>query len=363
VTSEVVEWSQQRGGWSAVARDWDALAERQLSPFLKTDWLAPWCESFLGAPPVLCLVWRGESLAAGAAFSSRRGALRNLANDHMPMASVLAVDDAALTTLTSAVMRRRLLTLRFDLLLADDPAVTAIRREAANAGKALVVRSRNASPTVETTMTTTEYRERTRPNWGAPLDRFRRKIVRDHGASFRLLEQPDDLEEVLRRGFDVEASGWKGRAGTAVLSSQQTTDFYLSVARRFAARSALRLSWIDVGGRMIAFDLCIEHDKRLFLIKTGFDEDFRSYAPGLLLRLAVIEACLEGDIRSHELLGGEDAWKAKFATLNRPRIEIAALNTQLHAIALDGYYRHLHVPLGRAYTIARQLKRPTLSRR
>jgi CelD/BcsL family acetyltransferase involved in cellulose biosynthesis len=358
-----VEWSQERDGWSAVAREWDALAERQLSPFLKSDWLAPWCDSFLGVPPVLCLVWRGQSLAAGAAFRSRRGALGNLANDHMPMASILSVDDAALTTLTSALMRRRLRTLRFDLLLADDPAVTAIRHEAANAGKALVVRSRNASPTVETTMTTAEYRERTRPNWNTPLDRYRRKIVRDLGASFRLLEQPDDLEEVLRRGFDVEASGWKGREGTAVLSSKQTTDFYLSVARRFAARGAVRLSWIEAGDRMIAFDFCIEHDKRLFLIKTGFDEAFRAYAPGLLLRLAVIEACLEGDIRSHELLGGEDPWKAKFATLNRPRIEIVAVNTQLHAIALDGYYRHLHVPLGRAYSTARQMTTTLQGRR
>src|SRR5437764_1413513 len=81
---------------------------------------------------------------------------------------------------------------------------------------------------------------------GAPLERWRRKMDREHELVARIVEPPQDLASELVRGFAVEASGWKGRAGTAIVSSPETERFYRAVAERFVASDRLRLSWLDL---------------------------------------------------------------------------------------------------------------------
>jgi CelD/BcsL family acetyltransferase involved in cellulose biosynthesis len=103
--------------------------------------------------------------------------------------------------------------------------------------------------------------------------------------SFELVTAPRDLEEELRRGFEVEASGWKGKAGTAIASERATADFYRSLARDLHSRGELRFSYIVADGHFLAFDFALVQNGRYHLLKTGYDEAFRSFAPGLVLRL------------------------------------------------------------------------------
>jgi CelD/BcsL family acetyltransferase involved in cellulose biosynthesis len=179
----------------------------------------------------------------------------------------------------------------------------------------------SVSPVVDTDGPFAEWRAWSKHRWGAPLERFRRKMRRDHDGQIAAVEAPEDLGAVLDAGFAVEASGWKGAAGTAILSSPATTAFYRRVAEAFHARDALRVSTITLDGRLAAFDLCLLVDGRLYLLKTGFDESFRKLAPGLVLRLSVIERCFELGLRAHELLGDQAEWKAKFATSERPHVQ------------------------------------------
>ena len=63
--------------------------------------------------------------------------------------------------------------------------------------------------------------------------------------SSRWSAAPDDLDAELARGFAVEASGWKGESGTAILSDERTMTFYRRVAdvvRRARASCACRAS-------------------------------------------------------------------------------------------------------------------------
>jgi CelD/BcsL family acetyltransferase involved in cellulose biosynthesis len=172
---------------------------------------------------------------------------------------------------------------------------------------------------------------------------------RDYEAELAIVRSPADLERELEKGFRVEASGWKGRAGTAINSSPDTESFYRTVAREFAQREELRLSWITLDGQMAAFDLCILHDGRLYLLKTGFDEDFRRLAPGLVMRLSIIEHCFEQGLRSHELLGGESEWKAKFATSTRPHVNLRAYRRNPAGLARYAYRAALRPRLRNVY--------------
>ena len=141
--------------------------------------------------------------------------------------------------------------------------------------------------------------------------------MRDHDAELRLIEPPADLEAELREGFAVEGSGWKSRAGSAILSSSQNEDFYRRLATNFHERGELRTSSIRINGRMIAWDIGILHRNRLYSLKGGFVEEFKPLAPGVVLELAMIERCFEEGIEAHELLGADEPYKLRFSTGER----------------------------------------------
>src|SRR5207248_2279125 len=105
-------------------------------------------------------------------------------------------------------------------------------------------------------------------------------------AEFLVVDRPQDLDGVLRRGFEVESSGWKGSAGTGILSTPENEQFWHSLADTFDRSNETRLSAITLDGRMAAFDLTLLVNQRLYLLKTGYDESFARLRPGLVLRLA-----------------------------------------------------------------------------
>jgi CelD/BcsL family acetyltransferase involved in cellulose biosynthesis len=343
-----VEWVQSADRFEALAGEWDLALPTSSLPFDLHCWYAAWWHAFgAGSELQICTV-RRDGVLAGIFPLRRSGAGLNApANVHTPSFRPLARDDEVLARLVEEVFGQGGRGVELIALREDDPSLPLLREGAREAAMLALVESTYASPAVETGGGLDSWRALSKHRWGAPLERFRRKMGRDHDAHFEIVRPPDDLEQELAAGFRVEASGWKGEAGTAIVSNPDTEVFYREVAESFACRGELRLSRIDLDGRTAAFDLCIEHGGRLYLLKTGYDEEFRRLAPGLVMRLSVIEHCFEQGLESHELLGGESEWKAKFATTKRPHVT-------LHA------YRRSPIQFGR-YTY-RVAVRPRLKR-
>jgi CelD/BcsL family acetyltransferase involved in cellulose biosynthesis len=172
---------------------------------------------------------------------------------------------------------------------------------------------------------------------------------RDHEAEFTIVEPPLELDGELTDGFRVEASGWKGREGTAILSAPGTEMFYRELGRVFHRRGELHLSRIVLDGETAAFDFCILHRRRLYLLKTGYDERFRRLAPGLVIRLAVIERCFELRLDSHELLGRETKWKRKFANESRDFTILRTYPRGAIGTSKFAYRAHMRPRLKQAY--------------
>ena len=100
---------------------------------------------------------------------------------------------------------------------------------------------------------------------------------------------------------------------------------------------------------MVAFDLCLLRARRLYLLKTGYDESVRRLAPGLVLRLAVVERCFELGLEAHELLGDVSEWKSKFATSERRHVDVHRYRRSPAGAARLAYAWRLRPALGRAY--------------
>lgn len=132
------------------------------------------------------------------------------------------------------------------------------------------------------------------------------------------------FEECLR----LEAAGWKGGAGTAMLSSSAKAGFYRALVARLAAAGALRLALLTLDARLLAFNLAVVRGDVLASLKIGYDESaaWRKFGPGQLLQLRLLRWAHAQGLAELDLLGGEDATKAAWTPHFRELARLRAFN-------------------------------------
>lgn len=93
----------------------------------------------------------------------------------------------------------------------------------------------------------------------------------------------DDISVALRHFLLLEASGWKGRAGTAILSRPDVAAFVEKAIQGLAATHQARVDRMLLDGRPIASTLTLSSGDTAWFWKTAYDETFRKHSPGLQL--------------------------------------------------------------------------------
>ena len=137
------------------------------------------------------------------------------------------------------------------------------------------------------------------------------------------LGQPDlevitQADATLNDGLRLEAAAWKAGSGTAIVSDPAVCAFYSKLAERAALRGWLRLYFLSVRNRRIAFTYSLSYKQRLFLLKPGYDPDCAQYAPSRLLLSLTLRNALAQGITEYDLLGSDDEWKLKWTNEVRP---------------------------------------------
>jgi CelD/BcsL family acetyltransferase involved in cellulose biosynthesis len=332
--NDSVEWITAEQRFAQVRAEWDELVKGEPTPFSDHAWFTCWWGAFRDdATLSVCVVWRGDRLVAAAPLYARGRRLFSMTNYHTPLLRFPASDGDALRAVVDATLDARPSDLSLHAIPADDVAISTLLERSAHHGRTSLVETVHTSPSVDTSGDRPSW-EQTHSRELRELKRRRRKLEREHVAEWRLVEHSSNLDADLARGFAVEASGWKGRAGTAISSAKETDQFYRDVARAYHAQGELRLAWLHIDGRPVAFNFCVQRGRRLYLLKTGFDESVRQHAPGLLLNLYVIERCFEVGVEMYDFLGANAAWKQRFATGERAHVRLWS-------------YRRRPVPLAR----------------
>ena len=100
---------------------------------------------------------------------------------------------------------------------------------------------------------------------------------------FSFHRRHDLSEGDFQRFGTVEAAGWKGRQGTAIIRSDRLTRFYRDATRRLARAGWLEWHFLALDGTTIAGHLAVRCGRSLLLWKVGYDERFAHCSPGNLL--------------------------------------------------------------------------------
>ncbi len=126
-----------------------------------------------------------------------------------------------------------------------------------------------------------------RANLRKVRNRFRKEVS---AAPVTRWLRADEVDATALDAFlDIEASGWKGRAGTAIAAIPQLTGFYQRLAANARRRCWLELHFLRAGDDILAAQFGLRLQRRLILLKIAYDERFARYGPGNMLFEATAE--------------------------------------------------------------------------
>lgn len=156
-----------------------------------------------------------------------------------------------------------------------------------------------------------QSRGKSRTEWG----RRERRLMEDQKARFSCLTEWSEVEPLFAGILDIEASGWKGRQGSAIGQDQATLSFYTRSARGWAERGMLRLFILFLEDLPIAFELDVEFNGVLNCVKHGYLEDYAKLGPGQVLRTQVLRwAFANPKVDLFDMFGPATESKLKWAT-------------------------------------------------
>ncbi|KZM50975.1 GNAT family N-acetyltransferase [Labrenzia sp. OB1] len=184
------------------------------------------------------------------------------------------------------------------------------------------------------------------------MRRLLRRLGDEHELSFESLTGqavPAAFDAFLR----LEASGWKGRSGTALSSRPQTEAFSRSAIANLAAGDGVRIDQLKVGDTLVAALVLIQDRGRVFSWKIAFDENRARFSPGAQITLHALRENLDMPgfkgadslaVPGHSMI--EPLW--------RGRVETATLLASLGTVG------HLKAVLGDADLNAKRALRRSL---
>lgn len=317
-----------------LAGEWDELAGRVGAvPWIRRGWVEAWLEAF-GTETVEVFIARNERAVAALVPLLRRGqSLRSPANWHTPAFLPLVESDEAARQLAAAVFAAGPRRVELSFMPAESGALEAVEAEARSAGYGVVRRILMRSPYVLLDGTWEDYESRLSRNHRGDVRRRRRRLEEDGNLVITQEDGSEGFEELLAEGFRVEAAGWKGMHGTAIVSEPSTRKFYTSVARWAREEGWLRLAFLRLDGRPLAFHLDLEANGVLYHLKGGYDPAFEQYSPSKVLHHELLARAFAAGLERYEFLGGEDRYKLSWADGVHDRLLVQAFAGSVAGLA------------------------------
>lgn len=278
----------------------------QQVPFLNSHILGCWAEG-LDEPAskrhVLLLKRDGE-LVAGLPLYRSRGRLRTPSRAHADSIDVVAVDDHEVNSHLPAWMDS-LTIAHLYRLREGSPLVAAVPDR-----PRWSIPSVLKSPYVDVSKGMEQVRSGFGKDFARTLRRRRRRLEELGPVTYVDHPAPADIESVLNEGLRLEAAGWKGREGVAVLNQPTHERWYRAVAAVAQDKGWLRLSSLYLDDRMLAFRYDLQYgDKRFGQISSYDESPDVSFSTGSLVLESSLEQSAVDGMSTYEFGYGGHAWK------------------------------------------------------
>jgi len=333
-TSLRVDTITDRQGLLDLQPAWDALLEEAGvdHPFLSHEWVRTWWECFgAGHELHLLVVKDGDRPIAivplmrslGRFYGLRVRRLEIVGNVHTQRFDVISGPrrPEAYRAIWQTLLQQKALwdVLVLSHLPAGSPTLAMLTSLAQGDGYLTGVWRSAEAPYIPIEGGWDAYFNQLSRKHRANLRRRGKRLQQFGDVRMEVVGSGRELRGALEEGLRIEAAGWKGRAGTAIAADADTHRFYSLLAQRAARRGWLRLHFLRVGGRRIAFDFSLAYAGKAYLLKPAYDPEFAACSPYSQLLVRILQDHFDRGVKEFDFLGQEDAWKFDWATRTRPQ--------------------------------------------
>jgi CelD/BcsL family acetyltransferase involved in cellulose biosynthesis len=195
-----------------------------------------------------------------------------------------------------------------DLMAATGPTYDALMRVLAQRGSAPCIFEQTRRPKLASELDGKTYLERSLSgSTRKKLRQHRRKLSEQGALTSVIAAEPDAVRRALEEFLTMEASGWKGREGTALLCSTTEAAFMRGAVGALADQGRASVHSLYLNGKPVSMQLVARAGAAAFTWKTAYDEAFRDFSPGTLLledytaafladkSIASVDSCSFGD--------------------------------------------------------------------
>jgi CelD/BcsL family acetyltransferase involved in cellulose biosynthesis len=315
---------------ASAAPAWERLADTAgASPFDRPGWMSAWWEAFGGGGELEIVTVGDEGDGALLPVVRTRRHRRSLTNWHSVTSGAITSGDAAAESLVGALLADGPTTVTVAFVDASSVLADAFARVSGEHGYRVQVRTLERPPLVRIDSDWETYERSLTRNLRGDVGRRRRRLEEEGRLTFDVVDGGRHLDELLQEGFAVEGSGWKEDARTAIASRPETLGFYTSIARWAAERGWLRLAFLRLDGRALAFHLDLVADGALYHLKGGFDPGSERFSPGKVLHHLMLEHAFRSGWRRYEFLGAAEPYKRRWANDEREVLRLEAFAPSL----------------------------------
>jgi CelD/BcsL family acetyltransferase involved in cellulose biosynthesis len=321
-----------------LAPAWNALALQAGSPMQSHAWAGAFAEAYGGEYELKVLV-------AGAHRDP--AAIAPLAARHTGLGRLVFIGGCELSEPMDFMYRERYSLNELAGALADQGQPMLLRRTDAQSptvaalqrayGRRTIFYSREVAPVpfIPLHEGWQDPESQFRPDRRSDIGRARRRAERDGAVTAEVIApRRDELPPLLEELYRVEAAGWKGRSGTALAHDDRLRAFFTAFAGRAADAGMLRLAFLRIGGQAAAVQLAAECGGRFWLLKVGYDEQFKRSSPGTLLMLESVRYAATRGLKAFELLGTVEPWTRMWTSSQRKCVALRAYPASPGGIAI-----------------------------
>jgi len=151
--------------------------------------------------------------------------------------------------------------------------------------------------------------------------RRQRHRLAEHGAvHFEVARTQEDVASAIETFLTLEASGWKGQRGTALVQHDGDASFVRRATVALAETRQCEIVSLRAGDTPVAAAIVLRHQDRAFYFKLGIDERFAKFSPGVQLTLDLTRhLCADPAIATADSTADADhpminpMWRGRFA--------------------------------------------------
>ncbi len=174
-----------------------------------------------------------------------------------------------------------------------------------------------------------ELAERFSKNFKGNLRKARNKLSRAAGVEYVTAHRSTELASALADFLDVEASGWKGAAGTrsAIKLDREVNAFYEALIDSYGRLDACEINLLKVEGKCVAGQFCLVVGETSYMLKIGYDESYAQFAPGNMLLEHTLRRYMEEGVVKYVNLVTDAEWHASWRPLSAAVLDVRVFNT------------------------------------